>query len=520
MPMHSFIRRPKRRTRRARLGLERLERRLTPAGPGNQGPVQLDVGGDAFANEDQLFVRQGTVTDSGEATVSSVQVFFGDETVAGGEELAPTTVAVNPDGTFTLAHTYAEEGSYVVTVTASDNAGFFDYKTFSVDVMLAGVPLDTADKEFVAPGQTATVDAQLGSSLVTVTYTHSREASFDAAIIVAVVPNEVAAGLTGSLVTQDGRQVSAAYDVRALGVYPFDVAVVTFHYSGDGTPTLTYYDKLTRRQEEVGSDTYVVDEQNDTITVVLDRDSTPQLRDLTGTVFTISVPFEAPDITPPVSAPVVPVAANPPSFPNANSDGPSFALFLQGPSSESAVVVLARSSGPEAESITTGGREGATRASVFVVASLGINGGGAAGDAAAAAPEHGPLKDLPRVHGTVTDLPGVNLTPPSTDLTTPATSSKSETPKGPGVTEEISVPPVEDFDLEVHAAPPEDTPACEGVSDAVFCGYTALAESEPESVLSPSASDALFLAALTAVVLPDPTSRSRRRPSFVESCLS
>jgi fibro-slime domain-containing protein len=421
----------------------------------NNVPPSLAVSNaDEFANQFRPFVRAGQVSDPGGLSETTVEVTYGDSTVI-------HMVTVQPDGSFRLANTYKEEGSFLVTVTASDNRGGVDRIQFTVDVLLAGVPLDPADKEFASPGETVMAEAQLGANKGTVVFTHSAEARRDAAIIVAVVPAPVAAGLTRSFII-DGKVISSAFDVRALGAYLLDDATVIFRYvsRSDRPPTLTYFNTQTHRQEPVDSDLYEVDVAKRTITIRLTRDTIPSLLQLTGTVFTISVPIAVSPTPPGDSSPVTAVVLG----------------VLQGRQRETisgqAVNLLGRGEGIR---LATGSQgQGETG---IASATLGINGGGApnsegtaGGVGASLVAESGPLKDLPKVHGSVIDLPSVNLVPPGSNLMPATSSGKNDATSQPE--EETGAPAEGENAQEVLSPSTTDADEMllspEALSDALF----------------------------------------------------
>ncbi len=90
-------------------------------------PPTIDAGPDAVASEGVAFTRTGTVTDpdSGETFTATVDY---------GEGAGPVPLTINPDGTFTLNHVWADDGVYTVLVEVEDSAGNFAADSFAVTV--------------------------------------------------------------------------------------------------------------------------------------------------------------------------------------------------------------------------------------------------------------------------------------------------------------------------------------------------------------------------------------------------
>ena len=73
----------------------------------------VDAGGDATIDEGSSFSGAGSFSDPGADTWSA--------TVDYGDGAGPVALSLNPDKTFSLSHTYAQDGSYTVTVVVGDD---------------------------------------------------------------------------------------------------------------------------------------------------------------------------------------------------------------------------------------------------------------------------------------------------------------------------------------------------------------------------------------------------------------
>ncbi len=78
----------------------------------NVGPT-VNAGADATRNEGALFTQNGSFTDPGSGDTWSATVDYGDGSGAQALALSGTT--------FSLSHTYVDNGSYTVTVTVTDD---------------------------------------------------------------------------------------------------------------------------------------------------------------------------------------------------------------------------------------------------------------------------------------------------------------------------------------------------------------------------------------------------------------
>ncbi len=368
---------------------------------------RLVVGGDEFTNVGSVFRRTGRIEGLGEGSFV-VTIDFGDGT-------DPQVVDVAADGTFAIEHVFKDEGSFDVRVMLNDGEA---QATFSADVLLAGVPIDGANKVTIDPGQTG-IAAAPG---VRVVYHHAAQATGPASVIVAVVPEGVAEGLGDGAGLPAGDVQVTAYDVRALHVHPADFATATFHYEGDGEPTLFYYDRAAKQYLPVPPSLVSVDKAHHTIKLVLDARSVPALGSLTGTVFAIAVPVAA-EVPPPVTPPGTGgggggVTPTTPISLGVLANAPVAILLAQRATSAGGLLDAARAAGADTAVVAV--LLGVTPPNGPSPGSPGYGGGAAEGQGGG---EGGPLSDLPVVPPVLTDLPGATLTPAGSD---PAVISGSE----------------------------------------------------------------------------------------------
>jgi PKD repeat protein len=95
-------------------------------------PPMVDVGLNATIHQGDTFSRTGSFTDPGADTWTAT-IDYGDD--AGGQPLA-----LHPDKTFALSHTYTESGLFTVTVTVLDDDGGVGSDTMMVSVLAQNRP--------------------------------------------------------------------------------------------------------------------------------------------------------------------------------------------------------------------------------------------------------------------------------------------------------------------------------------------------------------------------------------------
>ena len=76
----------------------------------------VTLGAAATMNEGAVWTRGGSFTDPGVLDPHSATVAWGDGT-------PPTSLALTPQGTFTLSHAFTDDGDFTVTVTVNDDDG-------------------------------------------------------------------------------------------------------------------------------------------------------------------------------------------------------------------------------------------------------------------------------------------------------------------------------------------------------------------------------------------------------------
>jgi len=223
--------------------------------------------------------------------VTGATVDWGDGTPAEG-------LTVNPDRSAALAHRYALEGSFTLTVTNAPGI----IGTSLVHVFIPGAGPTATDT--VAPGEEGTV------SLPGLTATlHRSPAGSDPATILAALYSPT---LEGFFVGGAFGEPVAAFDVRVVSAADDDVATVAFSYRElpeRSQPVLTYLAPETHTFEPVAGSALVspsltIDSAARIITVVLDRTSSPSVTRLTGTRLVVPDPFvpRVVDIGPPMTS--------------------------------------------------------------------------------------------------------------------------------------------------------------------------------------------------------------------------
>ena len=182
----------------------------------NAAPV-VTAGPDATVNEGSAFASSGSFTDPG-SDAWTATVDYGDGTGA-------QALALNSDKTFALNHTYADNGTYTVTVTVRDDDGGTGSDTATVTVRNVAPVVDAGPDQTVTQGTAITVSG-------TFTDVGSRD-THTASI------NWGDGNVEAGTVTESGGNgtVSRSHTYAAAGQYTVTVTV-TDDDGGSGTDTL------------------------------------------------------------------------------------------------------------------------------------------------------------------------------------------------------------------------------------------------------------------------------------------
>ena len=258
----------------------------------------VSAGPEAFIAADTLFTGAGSFIDPGDDAWTV--------TINYGEGLPDHTVPYNPQHGFTFLNVYTAEGTYTITVTVTSDQGTLASTSFLCNVFTA-TPADPAQVT-AAPG--TTVDETSGN--VTVELTRSSAAGDTGSLVVAELPNDapVATGTfvfsSGSQGQGSGIQTVGKFDLRSLALGEQDTAVVTFTvFSPNGLPPQLNITNSSGALVPVQGSTVVPNSLTVTpvpgepgyyrVRVVFDHTSSPMLKDLFGTVFTLTVPTTSPN---------------------------------------------------------------------------------------------------------------------------------------------------------------------------------------------------------------------------------
>jgi hypothetical protein len=237
---------------------------------GNSGLVAVNAG--------QPLSLTGSFTDpDGDQGTGTVN--YGD-----GSGVQPLALA--PNHTFTLHHTYQQEGSYLVTVEVTDEGGASDFASILIEVFNSGVDLTQIKR--------ATADSPTSSDPGITATLHTTSAT--ASLLLAPITPSAVVQPGGAFQAEGLGTFVSAYDIRSVDLTAQDKVVMTFQFSpGRGTPALEYFDSSSQSFKPILGSTiqpnsFAIDPVRGTITLVLDESSTPRLTDLTRTVFVVSIP--------------------------------------------------------------------------------------------------------------------------------------------------------------------------------------------------------------------------------------
>jgi PKD repeat protein len=115
------------------------------ASTANPSPL-VDAGPDATIDEGDTFVSAGSFADPGSDSWTA--------TVDYGDGSGPQPLALNPDGSFALSHTYADDGVYTVTVAVTDDGGAVGIDTAAVTVNNVAPIVDAGPDAVIDEGDT------------------------------------------------------------------------------------------------------------------------------------------------------------------------------------------------------------------------------------------------------------------------------------------------------------------------------------------------------------------------------
>ena len=115
--------------------------------PLNDSPI-ITPPAAATINEGDTFSGQGSFTDPDSSSWTA--------TVDYGDGSGPQPLALNPDGTFNVSHTYADDGVYTATVTVSDGLSPTASATFQVTVLNVAPVVTAPPDASISVGDTFT----------------------------------------------------------------------------------------------------------------------------------------------------------------------------------------------------------------------------------------------------------------------------------------------------------------------------------------------------------------------------
>jgi hypothetical protein len=244
-------------------------------------------------------------TDPRQDAVDTVQVDFGDK---GGIQ----TVASGADfRTVELQHTYTKEGNYLVTVFVTDQFGGTSFASFLVFVLPPGLDPGSVSQGTVTPGSgtnsvTISAPSPSDSQQTAVTGTLIDDRPLDPndpsswpTLIVAPASSSTVASLSGGAVPAPAPSVvTTSFEIRTANVGDSARVILTFHYQIGTDPTadpvVQFYDAVNKQNVSLPSSMYTIDRAAQTVTVTFGPTQLYQASFLTGLVFTVTVPAQAP----------------------------------------------------------------------------------------------------------------------------------------------------------------------------------------------------------------------------------
>jgi PKD repeat protein len=201
----------------------------------NTAPT-VAAGLDATADEGFAFTQTGSFTDGDPGDTWAATVDYGD-----GGGVVP--LALTPDGTFDLVHTYADEGTYSVTVVVTDAGDATGQGTLTVTVKNVAPVADAGPDRTVDEGQTVSFVGVFSDPGTADTHTLAWDFGDGSTAIGALTPTHVYADdgtYTVTLTVTDDDGVGTDFlTVTVKNVAP-TLTVVTGDTSGKANQALSY----------------------------------------------------------------------------------------------------------------------------------------------------------------------------------------------------------------------------------------------------------------------------------------
>jgi PKD repeat protein len=221
-------------------------------------------------------------------------------TVDFGEGDGPEPLTLNADHSYTLRHTFDEEGYYTVVVTVTDSNGEAGSATYSINVLPAGSfgRVETSMTVTARPGETVSERLESASGhALGLEYTRSAEAKDAGTVFVAFYTSPPI----------DTTRVGVFFDLQSANLHPGDEITLTVEGETLRKPNFQfgYFDQARGEWVDLlkspGLADVTIDAANGTMTVRF------KVKDIfNGTVFTVSLPSTSPT---PTTGPVRPPTA-------------------------------------------------------------------------------------------------------------------------------------------------------------------------------------------------------------------
>lgn len=195
----------------------------------------VNAGADATKNEGALFTQNGSFTDPGAGDTFSATVDYGD-----GSGVQPLSVTLAK--TFSLSHTYVDNGSYTITVTVTDDDGGSGNDQVAMTIVNVAPIVDAGANGTVVSGQNFTLTGGFSDPGI-IDYpwswsvnwgfgTNSTGTTSDQSLPITATTRACAAGNYGVVLSVTDKDNGTGTDNMQLTVSYFAVAI-------DITPTRT-----------------------------------------------------------------------------------------------------------------------------------------------------------------------------------------------------------------------------------------------------------------------------------------